>query len=155
MSIPETTVARIRLGAPARVRFATLPGREIAGQVSEIGSAADKANAFRIKVALAESPPGVQPGMTAEAILSLSEQARSAGFLLPPAAILPSDTPRQGYVFIFDAQSSTVRRRKIQVGAVKDNMAVIIAGLKAGDVVATAGVSFLSDGQEVKLMARP
>ena len=38
-------------------------------------------------------------------------------------------------------------------GGVINNMAIVSEGLSAGDVVAVAGLSFLSEGQKVKLMA--
>ncbi len=34
-----------------------------------------------------------------------------------------------------------------------DDMVAVHEGVKAGDVIAVAGVSFLTDGQKVKLMA--
>ena len=42
--------------------------------------------------------------------------------------------------------------RSITVGGVRDNNLVATAGVAPGDVVASAGVSYLVDGQKVKLL---
>ena len=48
--------------------------------------------------------------------------------------------------------SSTVKKRNVTVGGVRDNRLVVTEGIAAGDIVASAGVSYLSDGQKVKLL---
>ena len=55
---------------------------------------------------------------------------------------------------MFDQESSTVKKTPIEVeaGGVRDNDVVVKKGVKAGDIIAVAGVSFMEDGQKVKLM---
>jgi hypothetical protein len=55
-------------------------------------------------------------------------------------------------VFVFDGASSTVNRRKVTIGGVRDNRMVVTEGLVAGDMIASAGVSYLFDGEKVKLL---
>ena len=57
-----------------------------------------------------------------------------------------------GTVFLYDNGSSTVKKRAITVGGIRDNRLVVTEGLVAGDIVASAGVSYLVDGQKVKLL---
>ena len=69
--------------------------------------------------------------------------------------IRPSSTPKKdssGYVYIFDQTTSSVKRRKIIIAGIRENSLIVIEGLKHGDRVASAGVSFLRDGQKVKLL---
>ena len=54
--------------------------------------------------------------------------------------------------FVFDVETSTVRKRSIQTGGILYNDIVILDGLAEGEIIATAGVSFLRDGQEVTLL---
>ena len=91
--------------------------------------------------------------MTAEVSLLLGGESDSDSFLVPISAIVPGERPREGYVFVFDAETSQVNRVAIRGRGVSDNRIVITEGLSAGDVIAVAGVSFLEDGQEVKLLA--
>ena len=55
-------------------------------------------------------------------------------------------------VFRFDADTSTVRRVPVEIEDLHDNEVQIAGDLSAGDIIATAGVEFLADGQEVRLM---
>ena len=71
---------------------------------------------------------------------------------MPISAIAPADAPGQGYAFIYDAKTQTVKKTLVKGEGAIDNFVTIIEGIKAGDIVASAGVTFLSDGQEVKLM---
>ena len=55
-------------------------------------------------------------------------------------------------VFVFDRQSSTLRQTAVVTGGVLNNQVAVMTGLHDDDIVATAGVSFLSDGQAVRLL---
>ena len=55
-------------------------------------------------------------------------------------------------VFVFDPQSSTVSKRAIRSGGVRDNDLAVFEGLEEGDIIATAGVTFLREGQIVTLL---
>ncbi len=69
----------------------------------------------------------------------------------PTARVAPGKGPYTGYVFVFDPATSKVRRTPIRARGATDNMVAISQGIKPGDVIAVAGVSFLTDGQKVKL----
>jgi multidrug efflux pump subunit AcrA (membrane-fusion protein) len=58
--------------------------------------------------------------------------------------------PKSGNVFLFQPESSTVKRHTVALGGIGGNSAIVKDGLKAGDHVVTAGASFLYDGQKVK-----
>ena len=73
--------------------------------------------------------------------------------MIPIAAVLPEASSRFS-VFVFDAESSTVSKRAIRTGGVGDNTIAVLEGLEAGEIIATAGVAFLGDGQQVTLLGR-
>ena len=150
--IPETTISRVTVGMPVTVTFPTAPGSVLQARITEVGSSAGKANAFPVKAGLTDPPSSVRSGMTAETTILLAEQESNSAYLVPISAISPSDNPGQGHVFIFDPDSQTVKRTPIKGKGATDNFAHIYEGIKAGDVVAAAGVTFLRDGQKVKLM---
>ena len=153
INVPETLIGELYLGLPADVTFPSDKIPPMGGRVSEIGSAASEANAFPVKVTLADPPPSVLPGMTAETSVILGSQDDETSFLIPFSAIAPGDHPGRGYVFVFDSETSTVKRSLISGKGVRDNRVMITDGIDAGDVIAIAGVSFLRDGQKVKLMS--
>ncbi len=149
--IPETTISRVTLGMPVTVTFPTARG-VLRARITEIGSSAGQANAFPIKAGLIEPPTAVRSGMTTEVSILLKQEGTASAYLVPLAAIAPADQPGQGYVFVFDAGTRTVKKILIKGKGATDNFAHVFEGVKAGDVVAAAGVTFLNDGQKVKLM---
>ena len=154
LTVPETSIGDIFLGLPAEVSFSAESAESLNGRISEVGSVASEANAFPVKVALLEPPEGVLPGMTAEVSLILGSADESVSYLIPISAIAAGTDIGRGYVFVFDPESSTVKKTEIRGGGVRDNRVVVTEGIEGGDVIAVAGVSFLRDGQTVKLMSR-
>ncbi len=152
LAIPETTVDRIHIDDPVTITFPTLPGDSAQGRISYIGGAAVKANAFPVKVALIDPNEKVKPGMTAEATLTVKEENRKPGYLVPMQAVLPSPEPDRGYAFVYDTQTSTVKKTPVHSRGTENKKVIVDEGLAAGDVIAVAGVSFLADGMEVKLL---
>ena len=153
--IPETIISRIHLGQPVKVLFPTLGGNISEARVAYISSAAGTANAFPVKADLLDPPSQIKPGMTADVNFILRDDAIATGYLVPLAAVAPGDDRAFGYIFIFDPETSTVRKAPVEVprgGSGQSNMVQITKGVSAGDVIAVAGVSFLHDGQKVKLM---
>jgi RND family efflux transporter MFP subunit len=162
VQMPETLIDRVRQGDEAQVKFPSLadPRLDLADQghpgvVAEVGTRAGAGNAFPVRVDLSGPPPGVRPGMTAEVSFSLPREEADPGvrpgFLVPMAAVLPEAD--DGFsVFVFDRETSTVRKSRVRTGGVGGNSIAIVEGLEEGDIIATAGVSFLSDGQHVTLL---
>jgi RND family efflux transporter MFP subunit len=152
LAVPETTKHRLHKGTPATVKFPTLPDLSVTGSISYIGSAAVEANAFPVKVGLIEPPENIDPGMTAEVSLVLEYDSQITGYRVPIQAILPGKEVRQGHAFVYDPETSTVRKTLIRIIGSERNMSIVSEGLSAGDIIAIAGVSFLADGMTVKLM---
>jgi RND family efflux transporter MFP subunit len=152
LAIPETNIDDIHIDDPVTITFPTLPGETANGRISYIGGAAVKANAFPVKVALMGTSEKVKPGMTAEAKLTIKDDNREPGYLVPMQAVLPSPEPNRGYAFVFDSQTSTVKKTPVQSRGTADKRVIIDEGLEAGDIIAVAGVSFLADGLKVKLL---
>jgi RND family efflux transporter MFP subunit len=150
--IPETIIARITPGMPVSIAFPTAQNCACRGRITEVGSVAGRANAFPVKAALIDPPRTIRAGMTAEVTIVIKHDERGTAYLVPLAAIAPGDKPREGYVFIFDPTTGTVRRSLVKGRGATENMAQIYQGVDAGDIIAIAGVSFLTDGQKVKLM---
>ena len=71
--------------------------------------------------------------------------------MIPIAAALAEADDRFS-VFVYDSESSTVKKRPVRAGGVGDNELAVLEGLAEGDIIATAGVPFLRDGQPVTLL---
>lgn len=158
ISIPESEIKGIFPGLDGVIRFPTAPGIEFKGDVTEISSVASIANAFPVKVTIIEPSQQIRPGMTAEVTLALGGEVAAGAYMIPLMAVVPGDDPRKSsdaYVFVYDSGTSTVKKTQVsgRVG-IRKNSFTATSGVKAGDIIAVAGVSFLEDGQQVKLMRR-
>jgi membrane fusion protein, multidrug efflux system len=151
IAVPETAIGRVAIGMPGTVSLPQF-AEPIGARVTEIGSAAGAGNAFPVKLRLLDPPRGVRPGMTAEVTLLIPQDGSTPSYLVPLSAIAPGDAAGEGFVFIFDAASSTVRRSAVAAAGTMTSDRVAVSGLAIGDIVATAGVNFLRDGQIVTLM---
>lgn len=151
INAPETVVNQIEQGLPGLVVFPTEQIGTLNGRVTEISSSANEANTFEVVVTLDEAPAAVRPGMSATVELILAGDGGDSAFLIPLSAILPGEQAGQGYVFVFEPDSSTVRKQLVSGGGVQDNLVMVREGISTGDIIATAGVTFLRDGQEVRL----
>ena len=154
ISIPESEIDQVYLGLPGEVRFPAIAGQVHKGLVSEISTVAGAANAFPVRVTIDADTDNarIRPGITAEVVLLLGGDEGDEAYLIPVGALSPGGADGVNYVFVYDAETSTLRRTAIEDNGIRDSDVVVTSGLQAGDIIAVAGVSFLRDGQRVRLM---
>jgi RND family efflux transporter MFP subunit len=160
-SVNFDTVSQLVVGTPATVRLADLPDVNLDAVVSELGSRADAVSSFPVVLKLKDTDPVLKAGMAVEATIELPLPAQK-GFTLPLSAIVKKGQigfqadGLQGQsaarVFVFDPQTENVFLREVTVGGVRENELLVIDGLEYGELVAAAGVSFLRNGMQVKLL---
>ncbi len=154
IAAPDSLIGSIRIGQDVTVRFPTLKGRNevAAGKVTEISPQAGDASAFPVVVRLTTSPTGVRSGMSAEVQFRFATAATGTAFSVPIGALKPSIKGNNALVYVFDKETGVVRERSVRVVGVDGNEPQIVGELKAGDVIATAGVGHMYDGMKVRLM---
>lgn len=152
VSIPEQLIGGVSPGIEGQVLLANRPDRPYQAVVSEVGSAATSANAFPVKALISDADASVRPGMTAELRLFFADAATQSAYLLPVHAIVYGTENDDRYIFVFDAQTSTVRKKAVQGRGLRGNQLIITEGIAPGDVIVVAGATFLRDGQQVKLL---
>jgi RND family efflux transporter MFP subunit len=150
VAIPENMIADVYLGLRGEVRLADAVYQAV---VSEVGSAATSANAFPVKATITDADEAVRPGMTAELTLLFSlEEAGQSGYLVPVQALAPGLASDDRHVFVYDSETSTVRKTAVQGGGLVGDQVIVTTGISPGDVIVVAGVPFLRDGQQVTLL---
>ena len=153
--VPSPTFQSLAVGQVVDVKVADLPDLSLKGEIRELGSKAEQVSAFPVVVRLENSAPGLNAGMSVEVTIEEPLIGGRSGFLVPLSVLAPEggkELQGAGTVFLYDSGSSTVKKHNITLGAVRDNRLVVTEGLGAGDIVASAGVSYLIDGQKVKLL---
>jgi RND family efflux transporter MFP subunit len=159
-SVSYDVINLMAVGKKAKVRLADDPSIVLKAHVSELGARADTVSSFPVVIKLDSTTPRLKAGMAIEISLSFPVP-KGKGFLLPltilsfESDISPAKSPQEtdtGYVYVLDEKSSTVKRRKITIAGIRENSLIVIDGLKQGERVASAGVSFLHAGQKVRLL---
>lgn len=161
-SVPATVINELSLGDVTEVEIADLAGRTVGGRIKELGSRAGQVSAFPVVVALEEELPGLKAGMSADVAVTVGLVEADIGFLVPLNcfSLANSKTLQEGEairevggqaeVFVFDPESSTVSRRTVYTAGIRENLVIVVGGLSNGELIASAGVSYLSDGQKVR-----
>lgn len=149
IDVAETHRTDITVGQAAEIELWALPGHVYKGRVREIAPAADsQTRTYRVRVQLADGDPSVQLGMSATIRL---ETARAvSGVVLPMTAVFGRGQEQR--VWLLDVKTGLVRSTPVQVMDMGSET-IQVNGLKDGDVVVTAGVHLLREGQKVKPLA--
>jgi RND family efflux transporter MFP subunit len=153
VDVPEGVIAEIERGSRAAVRFDAIPGQEFAARVSEVGVApAEFATTYRVTVALDDLDPAIRPGMAAEVEFSLGGREAGGRLWVPPESVTEDREGR--FVYTVEATGGArgvVRRRAVTVGEISSAGIEILSGLTDGNMIVTAGIGQLEDGDEVSL----
>ncbi len=162
--VPEQYVARLRVGATARITFDALPGRVLSGTVVLIVPRADvRSRSFPVKVLFdnpalddSDSPRHlVSAGMLASVALNVG-RSKSALFVSKDALVLGGTTP---LVYTFHAAQSEENQGHVQPVPVTihvdeaDDILVRVEGpLQAGQQVVVRGNERLRANQAVRVV---
>ena len=156
VGIPEMLIAGIREGQDVRIRFDAIPGSDFSGSVTEVGVTSTRtATTFPVTVMLAEADARLRPGMAAEVTFSFAVAEGSRERYLVPSVSVGQD--RNGrFAFVVEPTEEgfgLVHRRTVETGELRSEGLEVFAGLSDGDLLVTAGVSHLVDGQRVRTLS--
>ncbi|MGV2873451.1 efflux RND transporter periplasmic adaptor subunit [Colwellia sp. E150_009] len=153
--VPETLIRELQQNAIISIRFPVLPQLNLFGRITEIGTRAETANAFPVTAALQEENPLLRAGMTAEVDFTF-EGVGQTGFqgtvIKVPFSAIRAGINQKSHVFVYNPTTQVVEQRQVQTENVLNNIVFISSGLTNGEIIATAGVAFLRDGQKVTLL---
>jgi membrane fusion protein (multidrug efflux system) len=152
--LPERFQSKLRPGQPAMVQVDAIPGRRWSAVVQAIDPLVDaNGRSIGIRGCIDNRQLTLRPGMFARITAVFSE--REQALVIPEEAIVPQGN-RQ-YVFRLvdgpDQDSKTAQRVEVRVGLRRPGQVEITQGLRAGDLVVTAGQQRIQrDGMPVRVM---
>lgn len=152
--VPETLIRELTQNTILPISFPVLPNFVIQGRITEIGTRAEFANAYPVTVVLQGDNPLLRAGMTAEVEFSFAGTGRTGytgDAIRIPVTSLSAGLSQKSYVFVYNKETEQVVKTEVQTENIFKNEIIISSGLKDGDIIATAGVAFLRDGQQVSL----
>ena len=146
--VPAPLVGTLGPGALMEVALTESPDTAVTGRVREVSPQADPVTrTFRVRVGLDEPPAAMRLGM---GVTGTVLGAPADGFSVPISAL--KEDGGATAVFVVDPATLTLALRPVEIAARDPLAAHVVSGLSAGDVVVTAGVSVLQEGQKVRLL---
>jgi len=160
VNIPEVLISHAdylkEAGKVFRVRFDPFPNREIEAQIKEIGKEASKTTRTYPVTLIMDQPEDIKilPGMAGNAASTVSPPGMQgqSQVVIPETAVFSPDENKT-YVWIIDEKSKKVNKREVKTGDLLDSGITVREGIEPGEWIATAGVHYLKEGQEVRILS--
>ena len=156
VNIPETMISTVPYVHDIYVEFDTFPGVKISADVIEIGTEASETTRTFPVTLIMEQPAGVRilPGMAGRAAVKVRQPSDTErpDIVIPVTAAFSPEGDGKSYVWVIDESANTVSQREVEIQAVMSSGMVVKHGIEPGEMIATAGVHFLTDGQQVRPM---
>lgn len=149
-AVPATHLGEIRRRAAGTLQVGATPvGQNVTGgqtgQLTFIDNAVDSlTGTVLLKASFANKDGSLWPGGLVRVVLQLDVQR--GAMVVPATAVVNS---QQGSIVYVMSADRKVAVRKVQVGPTSDTTAVLLSGVKVGEVVVTDGQLRLTDGARV------
>ena len=146
VDVPESDVARICEGSPARLRTDALADRVFEGSVSRFSRALDPATRTMRTEVLIDNPEGLlAPGMFGRITIDL--ERRENVLTLAPAQLHFQD--HRAYVFV--AENGRARWVEVACGADDGNVIEVVTGLTGTEAVIGSASAPLGEGVPIRI----
>lgn len=154
VSIPEFLIAQIQKGDEATVSFGALAGKYFKGYVSEVGISSQLGTTFPVTVELPKAPEGIRSGMAAEVVFEFFDPNWKFSIYVPSRTVVGQGKKKFLYVLKPETDGiGIVEKREVTVGELTNSGLEITSGIVDGDLLITAGIHSLIDGQRVKIVS--
>ncbi len=147
-AVSERAIAVVRPGEIVRVALQSDPSIAVSGSIREISPTADPVTGtYTVKVALpADAPDAMRLGAV---VIGSIEVKGEPVAVIPTGALLQSG--KEPAVWVVSPAEKVVHRRPVTVLRFDPDTVTVSKGLKQGDLVVTAGINWLAEGQKVSL----
>ncbi|MBK5939505.1 hypothetical protein CCR96_09635 [Halochromatium roseum] len=141
---------------PTWASFDNHPGKRFALTMREVSTRADAATqTFEVTYSMpAPADFMVFPGMTATVTADLSKVTAGERVFSLPATAVTADAELEPFVWVVEEPALSVRKVPVEVGRLTGSSIEVEGGLEPGQRVVVAGVGYLADGMEVRLLTQ-
>lgn len=152
--VPERFAPFVDRGDRALISFDILPGREVWGEISFVGSSVDDRNrTFPVEVMIDNPDGAVKPQMVAN--VQLERTNRSDVVVIPQEVVVRTENGYQVYLIETRDGTEYASARSVTLGPAYADRVVIEEGLAVGDRLIVAGVQLVDDGNRVRIVGGP
>jgi multidrug efflux system membrane fusion protein len=146
INVPENRIEELRKSQHSKVTFWALPNVTIDAKIKEIAPMADKiSRTYKVRLSLINPPQEVKLGMTATVTITGAGGGQVAVHVPLSAIYQNGQVPN-----VWVVNEGVASLRPIKVGAFGNEEVEVVEGLHQGDVIVTAGVHKLREGQKVR-----
>lgn len=153
VGVPEVDIGRITQGTVVQVAMDAVPDRSLIGVVTEVGVSSG-GTTYPVTIALQDGCAAVRSGMAADVLFRFPTIGPTGGLVVPSVSVGEDSSGR--FVFVLEPAGEDsiwlAVRRGVEVAGPIGQGLLIGAGLNEGELIATAGVRRLVDGQRVTLL---
>jgi len=166
INIDETDVARVKVGAEAKIVPAAFPDKSMLGKVEHVAiwpkQTSGQSKIYTAKIRLAVEP-GVtfHPGMSCRAEVLTNQAGDERAVAVPVQAVKYEESDKKSEksktsVFVF--KDGRVSKRAVETGTADDNYIAVTKGLQQDESIVvgpTKTLNFLRDGERVAMNETP
>lgn len=151
IQVPENQIGRLMMEQPAALKVSAYPEQDFPAMITNIAPSADASSrTFPIMITPADMERQLRAGMFAEVTILLEE--RGDTLLVPRSAIAVVND--QDHVYVVSDDSKTAVLTPVTLGLSDPDRVEIVEGLRGDQTIIVAGVSNLSDGAKIEIVAR-
>jgi HlyD family secretion protein len=157
VEVDETDVVNLQIGQKAEVQIDALPGQQIKGEITEIGSsalrknrAAEESKDFKVVITLIDPPVTLKPGLSASADIVTAQ--RTNVLAIPISSLVLRDvgsngeaSPEEQEEGVFLVTGNQVVFQPIEKGILGEMMVEVISGLREGQRIVSGPFSALRE----------
>lgn len=157
VSVPESAISLVPFVTDVTCVFDAFPNVKVPAEVKEIGTEASRTTRTYPVNLIMDQPRDVRilPGMAGQATGRVvpPKNAASGGIEIPASAVFERDA--KSFVWIIestDGKQGQASLREVTLGELSARGLRIVEGINPGELIATAGVNFLEEGQTVRIV---
>jgi multidrug efflux pump subunit AcrA (membrane-fusion protein) len=145
--LPESSAANLSKGTKVTVRLDAYPGKEFKAEIERVHARIEWNSRTRLVEARIIDKVKLIPRMFAR--VSVQGRVVENAVVIPDSAIITS--PRGDHI-VFVVKNGKAEMRKVKIGLEQGNNVQIVDGVKAKEIVVTAGNLNLKNGAVVKII---
>jgi RND family efflux transporter MFP subunit len=152
--VPDSMLARLKLGAEVPVRFDALQGRTLIGRITEIAASANReSRVFNIEVSLPNRNRSLKVGMIAS--IRIDRGDAQMVLVVPMTALMTAESGSTNYS-VFTVQDRDGKQfaqlKSVRIGETFGKSVVIDEGLTPGERIIVNRTNQLSDGSPIRMV---
>lgn len=148
VAVTDKDIIHLNLGDTASVQFDAYPEVNFQGFVRELAGTSDPfTGTYAVEIELAPTPRQLVNGFIGS--VTIQTQRRQTLISIPVNSLLKADGPQGQVMTIKDGKTQL---RQINIQQLEKDQLLLRSGLQAGEMVITAGASYLEEGERVEAL---